>query len=261
LYANITLSGPSISEFPLPVRSLLDIGCPSIVISDDLVNKLGLRRYPLPAEEDNLSSLSESPLSCREYVKLRVSSRDGNWTSGVARAKVNIGLCVPLILGMPFLSAEHIVIDSAERSAIDKRTGFDLLNNPSHPPRQWMPEWVTPLPTPKKPKRKHIIQDLPPLSHSAQLPVSVMLDVKNRIDELALQKFMQDEDARLKLKHADVFPTRLPDNTDDLPENILHRIRLRNPSITVKGKTYQPARKNLDAWKRILDEHIAAGRM
>ncbi|KAJ7823765.1 hypothetical protein B0H13DRAFT_1484103, partial [Mycena leptocephala] len=74
------------------------------------------------------SSLSESPLSCREYVKLRVSSRDGNWTSGVARAKVNIGLCVPLILGMPFLSAEHIVIDSAERSAIDKRTGFDLLN-------------------------------------------------------------------------------------------------------------------------------------
>ncbi|KAJ7620208.1 hypothetical protein FB45DRAFT_1094239, partial [Roridomyces roridus] len=58
LYADITLSGPSISEFPISVRSLLDIGCPSIVISDKLVHQLGLRRFPLPTEEDNLSSLS-----------------------------------------------------------------------------------------------------------------------------------------------------------------------------------------------------------
>ncbi|KAK6984159.1 hypothetical protein R3P38DRAFT_2413233, partial [Favolaschia claudopus] len=252
LYVNLTLSGPSISDFPIPVRSLLDIGCPSIVISDTLVTKLGLRRYPLPLEEDNLSSLSESPLSCREYVKLKVSSGDGNWTSGVVRAKVNVGLCIPLILGMPFLAAEHIVIDSEQRTAVDKRTGFDLLNNPLYPPRQWQPEWVIPPPTPKKPKRKPPVSEPIPFSRSADLPVSVMLEIKNRIDDLALQKLLQDEDARLKAKHADVFPTRLPDY--DLPENILHRIRLRNPSITVKGKSYQPARK-------MLDEHIAAGRM
>ncbi|KAJ7366422.1 hypothetical protein DFH08DRAFT_679185 [Mycena albidolilacea] len=222
LYVDVTLSGPSISEFPIPVCSLLDIGCPSIVISDKLATKLGLRRYPLPVEEDNLSLLSESPLSCQEYVKLKVSSGDGNWTSSVVRAKVNVGLCIPLILGMPFLASEHILIDPEQRTAVDKRTGFNLLNNPSYPPRQWKPEWVTPPPTPKKPKHKPLEQEPIPFSRSTELPVSVMLDVKNRIDELALQKLLQDEDARLKTKHADVFPVRLPDNTDDLPDNILH---------------------------------------
>ncbi|KAJ7211993.1 hypothetical protein GGX14DRAFT_302881, partial [Mycena pura] len=220
LYANVTLSGPSISEFPISVRSLLDIGCPSIVISDKLAQQLGLRRFPLPPAEDNLSSLSESPLNCREYVKLRVSSADGNWTSGVIRAKVNVGLCIPLILGMPFLSGEHIVIDSERRTAVDKRTGFDLLNNPTHPPRKWAPEWVTPPPTPKKLKQKHVSSEPIPLGTGNLLPLSVMLQVKTRIEELDLQKLLAEEDTRLKTKHADVFPLRLPDNTADLPENI-----------------------------------------
>jgi hypothetical protein len=43
LYANITLSGPSVSEFPVPVCLLLDIGCSSIVISYQLLKQLGLR--------------------------------------------------------------------------------------------------------------------------------------------------------------------------------------------------------------------------
>ncbi|KAF8984338.1 hypothetical protein BDQ17DRAFT_1548843, partial [Cyathus striatus] len=58
LYANFSVTGPSISEFPISVSSLLDIGCPSVVISNLLVNELGLRCHPLPAAEDNLSSLS-----------------------------------------------------------------------------------------------------------------------------------------------------------------------------------------------------------
>ncbi|KAJ7463061.1 hypothetical protein B0H11DRAFT_1815570, partial [Mycena galericulata] len=220
LYANVTLSGPSVSEFPVPTCSLLDIGCPSVVISDELVKQLGLRQFPLPTEEDNLSSLSESPLSCREYVKLKVSSADGNWTSRVVRAKVNVGLCIPLILGMPFLSGEHIVIDAACRTAVDKRTGFDLLNNPTLAPRQWAPEWIVPAPTPKKPKRKPVLSEPVPLGSNAFLPISVMLQVKNRIDELDFQKLLKDEDLRLKTKHADVFPLRLPENTADLPGDI-----------------------------------------
>ena len=70
--------------------------------------------------------------------------------SGSIKAKVNIGLSVPLILGMPFLSAEHVVIDAHDRTAIDKRTGFDLLNNPVYPPCPITPDRVVPPPTPKK---------------------------------------------------------------------------------------------------------------
>ena len=150
LVATLDAFGPNISELPLSVSALLDIGCPSVVINSNLANKLGLRRYPLPPEEDNLTSLSESPLSCKEYVKMELSSGNGSWKSMVFQAKVNIGLPVPLILGMPFLSSQHIVIDSESQTAKDKHTGYDLLN-PEIPTRNWAPERVVPPPTPPKP--------------------------------------------------------------------------------------------------------------
>ncbi|KAF9071428.1 hypothetical protein BDP27DRAFT_1419004 [Rhodocollybia butyracea] len=150
LYADVLLTGPAISKFPISSTSLLDISCPSTVISAELSNKLGLQCFPLPKEEDNLSSLSEEPLRCTEYVKLRVSSKDGSWMLGTVHTKINNGLCIPLILGMPFLTSEHIVIDAQARTAVDKRVGYDLMNPVVHPPRPPPPVWVTPPPTPKK---------------------------------------------------------------------------------------------------------------
>jgi hypothetical protein len=155
LVAMLDAFGPNISEFPLSIPALLDIGCPSIVISSTLANELGLQRYPLPPEEDNPSSLSKSPLSCREYVKMELSSGNGSWRSTVFRAKINVGLPVPLILGMPFLSSQHIVIDLNSRTAKDKQTGYDLLN-PITPAREWSPKRVIPLPTPPKARQPPI---------------------------------------------------------------------------------------------------------
>jgi hypothetical protein len=77
LYASFSITGPLISEFPIQTQALIDIGCPSTVISSELVEHLGLRQYPLPPSEDNLLSLSESPLHCKEYVKLDVKSGQG----------------------------------------------------------------------------------------------------------------------------------------------------------------------------------------
>jgi hypothetical protein len=95
-------------------------------------------------------SLTNSPLSCVEYVKLELQSGQGRWKSGVTRMKVNKGLPFPIILGMPFLSSKHIVIDAKEQTAIDKRSGYDLINPPSLSPLAQNTPWVTPPPTPKK---------------------------------------------------------------------------------------------------------------
>jgi hypothetical protein len=65
LYAPLTLTGPLITEFPISTKALIDIGSPCTVISQELCESLGLRRYKLPARENNFSSLSNSPLSCR----------------------------------------------------------------------------------------------------------------------------------------------------------------------------------------------------
>src|ERR1700712_4931216 len=89
-----------------------------------------------------------------------------------------------------------------------------------------------------------------------------MLDVQHRIEELSLQAQLTQEDVKMKADNADLFLKRLPDNAaEKLPNHIYHRIHLIDPTLVNKGQSYRPARKNTEAWKRMLDEHIAAGQM
>lgn len=190
LYATVDVSGPALPNFPLSIKALLDIGCPSTVISGNLAARLGLRRFPLPKEEDNLSLLSNSPLRCSEYVKLEVTSGKGSWKSQTSRAKINEGLPVPLILGMPFLAADHIVIDARNRTAIAQETGFDLINHVI-PKRIWQPERITPPPTPPKPKKPPpvTIENAPaPKLDAAGLPSEVMAAVRERLETLSQEE-------------------------------------------------------------------------
>ncbi|KAG6882993.1 hypothetical protein C0993_008363 [Termitomyces sp. T159_Od127] len=113
---------------PLSVCAILDNSCPSTVISDEFATKLGLQRFRLPKSEDNLISLTEDPLTCNEYVRLEATVGNGAWKSGVFQAKVNVRLPVPLVLGIPFLSAEKLVLDIGDNTAVDKGTGFDIVN-------------------------------------------------------------------------------------------------------------------------------------
>jgi RNase H-like domain found in reverse transcriptase/Reverse transcriptase (RNA-dependent DNA polymerase)/Integrase zinc binding domain len=263
LYTTLHTTGPRITEFPVPVQALMDIGCPSTVISEALCDRLGLRRYPLPKSENNLSSLSEMPLKCEEYVKLELQSGQGAWKSGVHKMKVNKGLPFPIILGMPWLSSEQILIDPHERTAIDKRTGYDILNPPLTTRARTAPR-VTPPPTPKKTR---VIKPLTleetgtPALAGYLLPGPIMAAVRHRIEGLAFQEMLKEEDAKIKLKYADRFPTRLPDTTSHVPGHMFHRIRLKNPTKVNNGKGYAAPKKYQEPWKKLLDEHLQSGRI
>ena len=264
LYVQLTTTGPHVSEFPIPIQALIDVGSPSTVISSELANKLGLRRYKLPLAEDNLASLSESPIRCKEYVKFEVQSGLGQWISRTIRAKVNVGLPIPLILGMPFLSSEHIVIDPHARTATDKHSGYDLVNPPSIPLRKPMQPRVIPPPTPRKiqiSKPTTFENSGKPTLAGYLLPAPIMAAVRDRIESIAFQEVLKAKDTQMKLKFADRFPLRLPDNMDDLPEHIFHRIRLKDPTKVTNGRGYAAPKKYQISWKKLLDEHLASGRM
>ena len=124
-----------------------------------------------------MSSLSQQKLPCEEYVKLVLQSDHGVWKSGVHKMKVNKGLPFPIILGMPFLSSEQIVIDPDERTAIDKRSGYDLLNPLPFSPQAQNTPWVTPPPTPKRirtPKLPILEQTVAPALAGYLLPSPIM---------------------------------------------------------------------------------------
>jgi len=151
LFTTAAISGPAISSFPLLVQAMLDIGCPATVMSGRLATRLGVRRYPLPREEDNLTSLSKAPLRCTHYAKINFAINNGAWKSDVFRARIVEDLPVPLILGNTFLFQHHIILDMRKRTGIDDRTKFDIVNPPKLLPRKWLPKKTTPPPTPRRP--------------------------------------------------------------------------------------------------------------
>ncbi|KIJ24709.1 hypothetical protein M422DRAFT_274461 [Sphaerobolus stellatus SS14] len=209
LYAALDLTGPAMREFPLPIRALLDVGCPAVIISASLADQLGLRCYDLPLEEDNLSSLLDALLRCREYVRLRVRLGNGKWKSGTFRAKVNTGLPIPLILGLPFLATEHIVIDVNLRTAIDKRTGYDLISPPLLPAPPMAPPYAPPLPTPKKVKPPTPItleEASEPALVGYLLPEPIVALIREHIEVLTELKLMNEKDCKFKEKFRDRFP-------------------------------------------------------
>ncbi|KAG6895713.1 hypothetical protein C0992_013111 [Termitomyces sp. T32_za158] len=199
--------------------------------SQKLVQQLGLKQFPLPAEEDNLTSLSQSPLTCKEFVRLEVVSGKGAWRSQVFRAKVNTGLPVPLLLGMPFLSTEYVVLDLRVRTTIDKRTGYNLANPStisSTAPHSDLNR-VASTPTP------------PPANDESAERIMAM--VRERIETLSMEEQLTQRDAVAKAMYADRFPDVLPPTTDNVPDHIYHRIRLKDPNLVVHSWGYAMPKK------------------
>ncbi|KAH0580460.1 hypothetical protein H2248_001960 [Termitomyces sp. 'cryptogamus'] len=174
--------------------------------------------YAEEIHDNNMDSDSYVPpsdpplLHCKEYVKLELLAGKGAWSSGVSRAKINVGLPVPLLLGIPFLSSEQIVLDVHARTAIDKRTGFDIMAPP--PPRS---EPIQNTKPPKKKRKSHEGKASNPSPENtteqgstpklegreAPDPKTILVMVLERIEGLAFQEKLQKKDVELKEQYAD----------------------------------------------------------
>jgi hypothetical protein len=88
-----------------------------------------------------------------------------------------------------------------------------------------------------------------------------MAAVRDRIEALSFQEVLKAKDAKMKLKFTDRFPLRLPDSTADVPGHMFHRIRLKDPTKVNNGKGYMAPKKYQESWKRLLDDHLKAGRI
>lgn len=55
---------------------------------------------------------------------------DSAWTSRTIKAVITPMLCLPLLLGLPFLSINQIIADFEHHTVIDKNTNYNLLKPP-----------------------------------------------------------------------------------------------------------------------------------
>ncbi|KAF5343746.1 hypothetical protein D9758_015360 [Tetrapyrgos nigripes] len=132
LNLHAALEGPATSS-PLHVSLLLDSGSHIVLIRDDLVVSLGLRRFRLPRPEligvaTTDSSSQSRTIALHEFVKLRITDHSNTWTSRTVQAIIAPSLCSPMILGLPFLSHNNLSINCTDRTCIDSVTGIDILD-------------------------------------------------------------------------------------------------------------------------------------
>jgi hypothetical protein len=265
------VDGP-LTEFPVKISSLIDNGCHLVLIRPDIVEKLGLRIFPLPNPEPIDVAIKNSQrkkkMVLENYVLLKATSIDGTWTSRRVRALIAPDLCMPVIFGLPFLSHNNIVTDHALRSCIDKKTGYNLIN----------PEIVTPPKKKLQPKekrkqirqfKKSMIEELtvlcksrrPIVDSTLEKPIefNVVSAIKERIETLAFQESLEKEGSKLKKEFRDLFEP-IP-HVDNLPTDCLAEIHLKDPTLRVKGRTYPCPRKYRDSWQTLIKQHLDAGRI
>ena len=262
-----------LNDFPDTVECLLDIGANLNLIRPETVADLGLtaRRMPKPipvsAAFDDTSSLT--PTFLEHYVSLSLSSQNNRWTSLTLRAITAPNLCSSIILGTPFLSRNKIVIDTARRTAIQRDTGFDLLN-----------EDALPLPPPPKPHRlerrkqfkqqwKACLAELKDVCNIRRKrlesekafetirPFNYIAAIKTTIENLA------HEDANNKLaeeimdEFSDLFKP-IP-HADLLPTDVLAHIPLKDKYKPLKTRKYSVPRALRPKFKELIDLRLSQG--
>ncbi|KAG1897422.1 uncharacterized protein F5891DRAFT_1191864 [Suillus fuscotomentosus] len=227
------LTGPSINYFE-HVDALIDHRSHLVLIDENIVTKLGMRRRKLHTKIEAKSAFTDSvslPFSFSEYVLLSPSSLNNDWTSHTIHAIVALGLSVPLLLGGPFLQHNYLVIDHETRTCISKNSQYDLLNAPqriqrvtkAHPSRRDVLHM-----------RKNVIRELkgalgPQYHKVKQHATSKSNDITSvlcrRIDTLAFiednKEHLERLDKEMRRKYDDRFPEDIP-HIDELPTDIVH---------------------------------------
>lgn len=127
-------------SLPLQFDCLLDVGSHLMVICDQLVNDINLCCHKL--QEPIISKLGMQPdgpkiLEFHEFIKLKLYDSSGVYVAKAICAVISAILCMPVLLGLPFLKHNNIVIDVESHTAIDKINNFDLIHPQLHLPKRW----------------------------------------------------------------------------------------------------------------------------
>ena len=146
-----------LTDFPVKTQALINNGAHVVLIHPDLIAKLSLRKYCLHKPETvdvAMNNEQKSRSELYKYVKLSLTSLDAVWTSNSVKALIVPNLCMPVILGLPFLIHNTIITDHAARTCVDKSSKYDLLNplpvSPPPPPKPCLCEQLAETKADKK---------------------------------------------------------------------------------------------------------------
>jgi len=259
-----------ISDFPVTTCALIDNGAHLVLICPELINQLGLKKYRLHKPETidvMFGNKKKQGTELYNYVKLSVTSLDSQWTSCTVRALVTPGLCAPIILGLPWLVHNSIVIDHAARTCIDKKNAYDLLNPPKivPPPARKLRlcEQIKETKADKKLALAELMLVCNDRLKNSKFkpeivePFDVVAAVRGCIESLAVADALIRHEQKLKSEFKPIFEP-IP-HVNDLPQDVIVEIHIKNAEKTIKTCTYPSPQKYKEAWQILIQQHLDAG--
>lgn len=217
-------------------RALIDSRAHMVLIRPDLVKRLNLPSHPLKTPEHvNVAMGSADQISqLTHYVVINPASLDTCFRSRQLHTVIALGLCMPLILGLPFLCTNRITCNYAERSCLVTTISlpYDLMT-------------VT---------AKQL--ELPPLE--TVLP-DVLMSLLEHVKLLSFEEELQTHETKLQAHFACIF--KPPPHVRELPEEPVARIKLKDPNHCIKSCNYLCPCKWKEAWHTLLQQHLEAGRI
>jgi len=258
-------------DFPVKMRALLDNGAHLVLIQPDLVDRLGLKQYRLHVPEviNVTFSKEKNKTELYFYVKLSLSSLDCTWTSHAMKAIVTPGLCLPVILGLPWLEKNFIVTDHAAQTCIDKRNSYDLLNPPvivpPPPPKPRMREQIKAT----KVDKKLVLTELMVVCHDRLRNTKLKPEevkefnvagaICDCLEILVAQEQLKAWEKKLKNEYKEIF--ELIPHANELPCDVVAEIHIKDAEKTIKSRSYPSPRKYKEAWQILIKQHLDASRI
>ncbi|THG94041.1 hypothetical protein EW026_g7348 [Hermanssonia centrifuga] len=267
---------------------LIDTGCTTVLIRDDVVKQHALRCRPLHKPFQYRAAFGSEIRSSKEMCRLRLSTTDNSWSSKSVNAIIVPKLCYPVILGLPFYTANELLIDPSNRLLLNSN-GRDLLSpiprqhhnirttrQKRMDNRQTEKDWklmeqesVVLESMMEQTRHKDVIRELnlrfglsersfPPKEEEP--PDDIVASIRQRIDELALLDILARENKQMRDTFSDIFPDDIP-HINELPTDVYHRFRLKDPNAVIARRQYECPKKYRKAWKTLLQQHLAAGRI
>ena len=262
------------ADFPTPIDCLLDNGAHLILIRPETVADLGLKIRKLHSTQRATLAINSQhqTFHLADYVILTLSSLNNAWTSRPVRALIASDLCVNILLGLPFLKHNKIVIDHDCDTAINKDTGFDLLNESAfiqHKKKSY--SQLSP-----KQKRLDILHIRRQVSQELKLRCAEHLEtlernhyfkpipepnyiasLKNTIERLASKQDLRDRESKLKADFDSIF--RPIPHIDLLPPHEPARIHLKDAYKKISTRSYSCPRQYQDAFATLIQQRLDSG--
>ena len=260
-------------DFGWTYASLIDNGTHLVLIRPEVADALHLKRHLLKTPETVSVAIDDGrkkeKKTLYDYIEFTVTSLDNAWTSKKVHAIVAPGLCMPLILGLPFLVHNDIVTDHAARSCIDKKTGYNLLHPvpivPPPPPRKRAKEQIKFTKNAKKVTLSELksvceqqIRDKKLVFEEVK-DVDIVAAIRDAIENIALKEQLKKLGNDIKKDFRPIFE-EIP-HVDDLPRDYMARITLKDANKTIANRSYPCPRKYKEAFQTLIQQHLDAGRI